>query len=260
MPATSTKKHTIKNMKPGTFPKETFHGGPAPFGTVDNQWQATETHCGFLYFKAGTPSASGPNISLLSNLATVKPFNFDGHVFQSSEAAYMAQRLHTDSKYRLSIKGDLGSFKNMRLTEKSIKWWKKLPFNNSKKKNGDEKDEFWHKNRLSGIISKQATKPESASSLGLQMSQGPRPNKAHEWDIWREILLAKYTADTAARTALLATDNCLLVETAKSLARKTKPGGTPETSKWGGLVKDGVLLGENTMGRYLCRVRTILKG
>lgn len=238
----------LRNVKTGSFIKETYSAS-------DNQWKESGTYHKFLYFRAGPPSAAGPNVSTLSNLATSKPFSYNGHVYQSAESAYMAQRVHTDSKHRFSIKGDLGSFKNMRLTPATNAWWNSLALNRQTRKDGSVKDNFWHANRMSGQIAKQATKADACRTLGLRMSQKPRPSKTEEWDMWRDILTSKYTADASAKATLLATEGCLLVETAKGLGHTN----TQETSKWGGLVtKEGVLLGENTAGRYLCRVRTML--
>ena len=247
------KKNVLRNFKSGSFPKETCD---KDLTENDDEWSVNKKHIGFLYFKAGVSASKGLNVALLSNLATVTPFEYKGYKFGNAESAYMADRLHPSDRWRLSISGDLGSFKNMKASPKTLSWWNNLKFNQKKP---DTVANFWEANNMSGIIAKQATKEDSCRQLLLLLDHKPRPSKAEEWTIWREILEAKYRADVDAMTVLMATGDCLLIETAKNLGRKEQHGGAAQTSKWGGLVKDGVLLGENTMGRYMCRVRTILQ-
>jgi predicted NAD-dependent protein-ADP-ribosyltransferase YbiA (DUF1768 family) len=246
------RKHVLRNVKAGNFPKETCAKDSTE---IDDKWSANDKHTSFIYFKAGVGASNGLNIALLSNLATVTPFEYKGYKFGSAENAYMAVRLHPSDRWRLSTGGDLGSFKNMKNSPKTMSWWNNLKFNQNRK----SPINFWEANNMSGIIAKQATKEDSCHQLLLLLDQKPRPSKAEEWTIWREILEAKYRADLSARTVLVATGDSLLVEMAKNLGRTAKHGAAAPTNKWGGLVKDGFLLGENTMGRYMCRVRTILQ-
>jgi hypothetical protein len=194
----------------------------------------------FVYFKAGVKSKTGYQVSLLSNLAVGPQFEFNGLFYYSAEHAYMSVRVDAESRERFSINGDLGCFENMKNLN-TMAWWNNLPFNK-------KASNLWCINGMDGQIATQATKYESCKMLGIKLvTQSINPNE--EWELWNKILSAKFAANKNARDVLLASDNCLLIETARR---------QPGKSKWGGLVKDGVLLGKNTMGRYLCRVREMI--
>jgi predicted NAD-dependent protein-ADP-ribosyltransferase YbiA (DUF1768 family) len=211
----------------------------------------------YIYFKAGARCKAGFQVSLLSNLARGEMFEFEGRSFLTAEHAYMAQRVDVESRERFTINGDLGCFDNMKNNKKTLAWWMALDMNKTKK----NKDiNFWDLHKMDGQIAKAATKEQSCKILGIKIiTKMPAPamtadNKNEEehkeWRLWKNILLAKFRACDDARNVLLASDKHLLIETARF---------QPQGSKWGGLVKDGVLLGDNKMGRYLCRVRSIIQ-
>jgi hypothetical protein len=242
----------FRNLRPGNFPREIcFNVG----SNTEDDWNISGTHVGFIYFKAGRSAATGPNITLLSNLATVSPFFHGGFEYENAESAYMSRRVCAQDRYRFSIHGDLGSFEGLNATPSTKQWWAGLKFNQTK----SEGVGFWEKNKMAGIIAKMSTKEDAYVQLGLTLDHGARPSKSDEWTLWCQILKAKYNADYNAKRVLLMTGDCLLIETDKSLGRLFKPEGVQRRSKWGGLVKDGVLLGDNRMGQYMCRVRTILQ-
>ena len=188
-------------------------------------------------------SKTGYQVSLLSNLALGPMFEVDGIFYFTAEHAYMAQRVDAESRERFSITGDLGCFDNMRKNPKTLAWWFKLSFN----KKGTN---FRENNGMDGQIAKQATKEDACKILKIKIVTKTPPKEDERWALWNIILSAKFTTNVEARKVLLASENCLIIETARR---------HPEASKWGGLVQNGQLLGKNTMGRYLCRVRDMIK-
>ena len=227
---------SFSKLHTGNFPRETHFSGR--WGVKDNN-----KFKNVIYFKGGARGTRGYQVSLLSNLALGPMFEFEGLSFFTAEHAYMAHRVDAESRERFSVTGDLGCFENMKKNPKTMAWWLKLAFN-KKGKN------FWEVNSMDGQIAKQATKEDACKILKLKIVTKTLPSNDEEWELWKFILSAKFAANANARDVLLASDNCLLVETARF---------QPELSKWGGLVKNGVLLGNNTMGRYLCRVREMIK-
>lgn len=69
------------------------------------------------------------------------------------------------------------------------------------------------------------------------------------YELWELILLEKFNNETF-RSILLNTGDKYLLE----FSRKAKKG-----SFWGGLIEDNILYGENTMGKYLMKIRDLIK-
>ena len=101
-----------------------------------------------------------------------------------------------------------------------------------------------------GVVAKYAANGDRAKRLGYRL----RPNReflpeATEAALWQELLLAKYRQNAGARRVLLGTGTLRIVEFDGRLGAK---------SHWGGLVKDGTIMGKNRMGVYLEGVRAEL--
>ena len=97
-----------------------------------------------------------------------------------------------------------------------------------------------------GIVAKMATDKKRGIKLGL------RRNKDFEstMDLWIEILLLKYKK-TEYKKILLSTNNLYLLEFDR--------GAKNKSSKWAGIIQNGVLYGDNLMGIYHMIVRNIIR-
>lgn len=152
---------------------------------------------------------------------------FNGLKYNSTEHAFQAQKYIESDRYRFSIDGDLGT-------------WEGFSLVNSKDIN------FWKKKDNIGIIAKMATNIKIGKKLGLTID----PNFKSTIDLWIDILLLKYKK-SEYKNILLNTGDSYLIE----FDRGSKVKG----SKWGGIIEDGVLYGDNRMGIYHMIIRKLIK-
>jgi predicted NAD-dependent protein-ADP-ribosyltransferase YbiA (DUF1768 family) len=167
----------------------------------------------------------------LSNFALINDgITFDGHTYCSTEHAFQAQKYIPEHRVRSSVEGDLGKMdaSGFQLVSPSDKWQKKR--------------KYWMKKNNIGVIAKMATNPTVGKRLGLIRE----PNFVSTDELWMSILTAKFSV-LEFRIALLATANNYLLEFDRG-AKRNKP-------KWGGIIEDGILYGDNLMGRYLMEIR-----
>lgn len=152
---------------------------------------------------------------------------FNGLKFYSTEHAFQAQKYIQSDRYRFSVDGDLCTWDGFKLVNnKDINFWKK-------------KDNI-------GIIAKMATNIKIGKKLGLTID----PNFKSTIDLWIDILLLKYNK-TEYKNILLNTGDFYLLEFDK--------GSRLKGSKWGGIIDDKILYGNNIMGTYHMIIRKLIR-
>jgi predicted NAD-dependent protein-ADP-ribosyltransferase YbiA (DUF1768 family) len=170
----------------------------------------------------------------LSNFALIKDgIEFDGLIFYSTEHAFQAQKYIKEQRIRFSIEGDLGN----------IDSGFKLVF-------GDEwekKKTFWMKKDNIGIIAKMATNIKIGKKLGLIRDV----NFSSTNELWIELLTIKFNI-IEFKNILKNTQNKYLLEFDRGAKRMYFKNNI---SIWSGLIDDGILYGNNLMGKYLMIVR-----
>tara|TARA_B100000768_G_scaffold161252_1_gene161230 strand:+ start:622 stop:1158 length:537 start_codon:yes stop_codon:yes gene_type:complete len=158
----------------------------------------------------------------LSNFANIEGgIELDGLIYPSSEHMYQSQKF-VDKK-RFSVEGDLGIWSGFGLvSDKTMDYWKK-------------KDNI-------GIIAKMATSKKMILKLGLIKIDGFQ----YTDELWNTILTKKYEVKEFEEI-LKKTEGLYLLEFDRNAVKRG--------SFWGGNSVDNVLYGENTMGKYLMKVR-----
>jgi predicted NAD-dependent protein-ADP-ribosyltransferase YbiA (DUF1768 family) len=173
------------------------------------------------------------NYNLLSNFAEIKEgITIDGITYPSSEHAYQSQK-YID-KIRFSVDGDLGNIKGFSLVFDD--------FENKKK--------FWMKKNNIGIIAKMSTNKNLEKKLGLIRDEKFIPND----DIWYIILSEKFKIEPF-RQILLNTGDIYLLEFSRSAKKLYEQ---KIINFWGGMIDDGVLYGNNKMGKLLMNIRLLI--
>jgi predicted NAD-dependent protein-ADP-ribosyltransferase YbiA (DUF1768 family) len=170
----------------------------------------------------------------LSNFALIKDgVEFDGLIFYSTEHAFQAQKYTKEQRIRFSIEGDLGN------ADSGFK----LVF-------GDEwekKKKFWMKKDNIGIIAKMSTNIKIGTKLGLIRDV----NFLSTNELWIELLTTKFNI-IEFKNILKNTKNKYLLEFDRGAKRMYVKNNIPI---WSGLIEDGILYGNNLMGKYLMIVR-----
>tara|TARA_B100001996_G_C18577235_1_gene560811 strand:- start:285 stop:815 length:531 start_codon:yes stop_codon:yes gene_type:complete len=156
----------------------------------------------------------------LSNFEEVD-IEYEGKVYASVEHCFQAQRYGEEDKKRFTKEGDLGTWEGFEKVSK-------------------KSDEYWRKKRNIGIIAKMATNKENV--LGLKREYEIKDG----YELWEPMLKEKFK-DERLRKILMDTKEEELVE----FDRFANTRG----SYWGGSVIDGKIVGTNTMGKYIMRVR-----
>ena len=152
---------------------------------------------------------------------------FNGLKYYSIEHAFQAQKYIESDRYRFSVNGDLGTWDGFKLVNnKDINYWKK-------------KDNI-------GIIAKMATNIKIGKKLGLTIN----PNFNSTIDLWIDILLLKYNKPEY-KNIILNTGHLYLLEFDR--------GAKLKGSKWGGIIEDGILYGDNRMGFYHMIIRKLIR-
>lgn len=176
----------------------------------------------------------------LSNFAHIvegiSPFE-DKLVFCSSEHAFQSRKYVEEDRVRFSIEGDLGTIDGFALV---------FP-----EKVFEQKRDYWMKKGNIGIIAKMATNKTIGKKLKLRRLDGYESSD----ELWMQILHSKFTIEKFRHT-LSSTGDAYLLEFGRSAKREELLGKKPF---WCGLIEDGVLYGENKMGKYLMRIRNHIK-
>lgn len=165
----------------------------------------------------------------LSNFAHIKQgITYKGLKYCSVEHAFQAQKYISEQRIRFSIEGDLGN------SDTGFE----LVFED----NFEKKRDYWMKKNNIGIIAKMATNIKVGKKLGLIRNK----NFVSTDDIWIKLLTKKYKI-SEFKNILLSTENKYLLEFDRS-AKRNNP-------IWSGIIENGVLYGNNLMGKYLMYLR-----
>jgi predicted NAD-dependent protein-ADP-ribosyltransferase YbiA (DUF1768 family) len=165
----------------------------------------------------------------LSNFATADVF-VNGVHYPSSEHAFVATKLFKpEFKYMLETGESLGS-----------RYGFTVAFGSAK---AEAKEKYWMKKGNIGIIAK------VAQSMKQYTKSHMKDTTEDSFEVWRHILLAKFS-DPVLRDILLSTGTKYLLEFDR---------GATEDTYWAGKMVDGFVIGNNAMGKYLMRVRQLLR-
>jgi len=190
----------------------------------------------YIYFGSGT------KVGELSNFARCPtPFEWEGHLWNSSESAYCCWlRVDPVDWPRFAVGGDLSELTTgfAALVPASVVG-KKVKHYGSKK--GGTKPE------MIGIIPKLATKDKYAKKIGVRLT--PRDEAKCEpselFNKFVEILVEKYRYNKTFRDVLIATRGKKLIEFDRGAVRESKKGKPPF---WTAQVQEGVMYGRNFQG------------
>jgi predicted NAD-dependent protein-ADP-ribosyltransferase YbiA (DUF1768 family) len=170
----------------------------------------------------------------LSNFALIKDgIEFDGLIFYSTEHAFQAQKYIKEQRIRFSVEGDLGNIDSGFKLVFGDKW--------------EQKKNFWMKKGNIGIIAKMATNIKIGKKIGLIRDI----NFTSTNELWIELLTLKFNI-IEFKNILKNTKNKYLLEFDRGAKRMCLKNNI---QIWGGLIDDGILYGNNLMGKYLMIVR-----
>lgn len=171
----------------------------------------------------------------LSNFVLIKDgVEFDGLIYYSTEHAFQAQKYIKEQRIRFSIEGDLGNIDSGFKLVFGDKW--------------EKKKTFWMKKDNIGIIAKMATNITICKKLGLIRDK----NFSSTDELWIELLTKKFNI-IEFKNILKNTQNKYLLEFGKGCKRMYVKNNI--STWWSGLIDDGILYGNNLMGKYLMIVR-----
>ena len=181
----------------------------------------------FIYFGSST------KLRELSNLYTVDIL-YENKLYPSLEHIYQSFKFIESDRPRFTKEGDLGSFDAFKKFDGII-----VP-----KGQYENKRKYWEKLNCVGIVAKLATNEKRLKGLGLTFKGAlSKEFQKESSDAFRKILPLKY-AIPKFRKILLDTGDKMLIEFSRF-----------PNAVWAGIVKDGVLNGENRMGKLLMEIR-----
>ena len=174
---------------------------------------------------------------MLSNFyATV--IQFDGKVYPSTEHAFQAQlSVHLEAYTLTSAIG--------KLTPEACHL---VGFPDNKK---HAKCDFWSKKDMVGILAKMLIAKHA--QLGLKQ----KVTREESEDLFKKILLEKFRSNSTARKVLLDTKDAYLYEFVRSSNKRFQKNG--EIERWGAMIVDGKVVGDNQMGALMMWVRKKLR-
>ncbi len=155
--------------------------------------------------------------------------------FPSSEHLYQACKALPEHAEEFCVSSPIGE-----LTEKGF------VFAGAKPEKAAAKVKFWSRTRAVGILAKMR--------IEMLKKQGATRSLSGEecYRVFKQILIAKFVQDPFARAALEATGDAYLLEFVRSAGMDGK------NELWGGIEKDGYIIGNNQMGALIMEVREIL--
>lgn len=161
----------------------------------------------------------------------------DGFTFPTSEHVWQSTKATT-----------LGAFRAF-TTEGRFGRWDANIFAAlySKTDKAKAKFDYWHKRDMLGIQAKLASSAKHAKRLGVTDMDYSRETLAPDVEraVWLAILQLKFEWNATHAEVLRDTGEKQLVEFDKSAGH------------WGGFIRDGALVGENVMGRYMSETRAL---
>ena len=183
------------------------------------------------------------------------PIERDNKKFGNVDAAYQSLKLVPEDRHHFAEGGKLSTLDAFNLMYGTDVAAKKIRHFGPKKAN---KSCARNRNGCVGAVQKLAVKRPMAKKLGLTLlPQEDRLDIDETSRLFTELLLAKFRANPELCAMLLETGNKTLVEFDRGAERRSKSGDPPLFT---GLVgKDGVLYGQNLMGKLLMDVREIIR-
>ena len=178
-------------------------------------------------------SNAKPPLNMLSNFFETEVV-LDGKVYPSTEHAFQAQlSLHPEV---FTLTSEIG-----KLTPEACHF---VGFPESKM---HAKCEFWSKKKNVGILAKMLISKHD--KLGLKR-RATREECEH---LFKKILLEKFRKNSTARKVLLDTKDAYLYEFVRSSNKRFQKNG--EIERWGAMIVDGKVVGDNQMGALMMWVR-----
>ena len=185
-----------------------------------------------MYFGSSTKNRE------LSNLYSCL-IEYKGERYNSLEHVYQSLKFKPKQRHRFTVGGDLGDFDAL-LMFKQVFYTKKTTEQDVYKK-----IDYWGKRNCIGIVAKMASNKKHSKKLGLSYI-------GVDDDVFYDLLKLKF-AIPEFRDLLLDTKDEELVEFSRFA--KTRP----DQEKWGGMIVDGKLYGENKMGKMIMKTRSYLQ-
>lgn len=187
----------------------------------------------YIYFGSST------TLKTLSNFYECV-IEYDGDMYNSTEHAYQSLKFIKSDRHRFTISGDLGSYDGIQ------KFGKIFYGKNITQEDLSKKIDYWKTRKCIGVVAKMSSNPKFSKRLGLTYEED------HEKDEkFKDILKIKYDIPRFKKI-LDKTKGRLIIEFSRG-AKRLHERGIRE--KWCGLVEDGILYGENTMGKWLMEIR-----
>ena len=179
-------------------------------------------------------------------------------VYPTSEHLYQSLKCMPNDRVHFQVGGKFSSFES----GQSLIWpdSKHTPNAGDIKASSKKKGDSWKPKEMLGVMAKMAVAPARTKKLRIQRLPKaewlPMATYERARSVWIPILQSKFqNVDLAA--LLISTGDAYLLEfdrRAKSNQEKSR-----SVSRWGGMVRDSVLFGENWMGRLIMEVRSVLK-
>ncbi len=178
-------------------------------------------------------------LNKLSNFAFISDgLDIFGEIYISSEHAFQSKKYLNEDKTRFNSEG---IFSNVREGFISV----------FSEEEADNKKNYWLKKGNVGILAKMATNEKVGKRLGLKRDFSFKST----YQLWEEILLAKFRKEEF-KNILLSTGDSYLLEFSRDAQYNAERG---VQDVWGGIVDDDILYGDNLMGKYLMKIRDIVR-
>ena len=178
-------------------------------------------------------------LNKLSNFAFISDgLNVFGEIYISSEHAFQSRKYLDEDKGKFNSEGIFSNVREGFITVFS-------------EEEADNKKNYWLGKGNVGILAKMATNEKVGKRLGLKRDFSFKST----YQLWEEILLAKFRKEEFKKL-LLSTGDSYLLEFSRG-AKNNVERGVKEV--WGGIVDNNVLYGDNLMGKYLMKIRDIIR-
>ena len=193
----------------------------------------------FVYFGSNT------KLKELSNFYECE-IEYKGNIYNSVENVYQSLKFNNEDRVRFMKYGDLGGYSGI------VKYGKIFYGGKKSDEELNKKMEYWRKRKCIGIIAKLSSNEKYSKKLGLTFNSEYDSEFKREL-IFKEILKIKYKNEKF-KDILKKTNDNKLIEFGRSCKRLYEKG---VNDKWCGLVDNGILFGENRMGKWLMEIRDI---
>lgn len=201
----------------------------------------------FIYFGSSTKHP----YSTLSNFAKCE-FTFNGRRYPSSEHAFQSEYIvHSESRHRFEVDGDLGSLN-------AFKKYENIFIKKGSKSNVESKLKYWGRKKngkveMVGIIAKMAIDPKRAKLLNIKLIN--EKDRVDQIELFKKLLKAKVEQCKVYRDILISTKDYTLVEFDRFAKNKSLSGN--ETF-WTGMVEGDKIYGKNKQGELQMFIRNLI--